>query len=340
MTGRSILLSPRKSAPQLLVVSPALAQANNGNWHTAYRWSRMLGDDFRVSLLPQWRGVEDGDAVAMIALHARRSALSIDAWASHWPQRPLVVVLTGTDLYRDIRTDGDAQRSLRQATHLVALQEHGPSVLPAAVRDKCVVIFQSAAPLHPAVKSARHLQVVMAGHLRPEKDPLTYLRAVEHLQARDDLRFEHIGKALDAALAEAAQATAAQCPHYRWHGELPRGPTRQRIKHAHVLVNASVMEGGAQVVIEAVQSGTAVLASRIGGHIGLLGEAHPGLFEVGNDRALAALIERCRDDPSYLRTLLDHGRARTALFSPDTERERLLHLLQDALRNQPLELQP
>jgi putative glycosyltransferase (TIGR04348 family) len=285
----------------------------------------MLGDDYRVNLLPHWRGAADGDAVALIALHARRSALSIDAWARHWPGRPLIVVLTGTDLYRDIRTDSDAQRSLQQATHLIALQEHGPSELPVALRAKCVVIFQSAALLHPAAKSARHLQVVMAGHLRAEKDPLTYLRAVRHLQARDDLRFEHIGKALDAALAEAAQATAAQCPHYRWHGELPRGPTRQRIK---------------QVVIEAVQSGTAVLASRIGGHIGLLGEAHPGFFEVGNDQALAALIERCRDEPAYLRTLLDHGRARAALFSPDTERARLLHLVQNALQNQPLELQP
>jgi putative glycosyltransferase (TIGR04348 family) len=300
----------------------------------------MLGDDYRVRLLPQWSSAADGDAVALVALHARRSAPSIDAWARHWPKRPLIVVLTGTDLYRDIRTDTDAQRSLHQATHLVALQEHGPSELPAALRDKCVVIFQSAAPLQPAAKSSRQLLVVMAGHLRAEKDPLTYLRAVRRLQPRDGLRFEHIGRALEPALAEAAQATAAQCPHYRWHGELSRGQTRQRIKHAHVLVNSSLIEGGAQVVIEAVQSGTAVLASHIGGHVGLLGEAHPGLFEAGNDAALAALIERCRDDPSYLRALIDHGRARAALFDPDEERTRLLHLVREALRNQPLELEP
>ena len=143
----------------------------------------MLGDDYRVSLLAQWLAAEDGDAVALIALHARRSAPSIDAWARHWPTRPLIVVLTGTDLYRDIRSDASAQRSLQQATHLVVLQEHGPLELPEALRDKCVVIFQSAAPLHPAARHARHLQVVMVGHLRAEKDPLTYLQAVRHLQA-------------------------------------------------------------------------------------------------------------------------------------------------------------
>ena len=333
-------MSPTKSTPPLIIVSPALAQANNGNWHTAYRWSRMLADDYRVSLLPQWRGVEDGGALALIALHARRSAPSIDAWARQWPKRPLIVVLTGTDLYRDIHTDGDAQRSLQQATHLVALQEHGPSELPAAaLRDKCVVIYQSAAPLKAAAKSTQHLQVVMAGHLRAEKDPLTFMRAVGRLQARDDLRFEHIGKALDAALADAAQSTAASCPHYRWLGGLPRGQTRQRIKRAHVLVNASVMEGGAQVVIEAVQSGTAVLASRIGGHLGLLGPAHPGYFDVGDDAALAVLIERCRDEQAFLRTLLVHGDERATLFDPDSERASLLHLVQDALINRSLELE-
>jgi putative glycosyltransferase (TIGR04348 family) len=326
--------------PPLFIVSPALAQANNGNWHTAYRWSRMLSDDYRVSLLPHWHGVEDGDPVALIALHARRSAPSIDAWARHWPTRPLIVVLTGTDLYRDIRSDADARRSLAQATHLVALQEHGPLELPAAHRDKCVVIFQSAAPLRPAAKSTRYLQLLMAGHLRAEKDPSTYLRAAQRLRDRDDLRFEHVGRALDASLADAAQATAQQCPHYRWHGELSHGQTRQRIKHAHVLVNASVMEGGAQVVIEAVQSGTAVLASRIGGHVGLLGDAHPGYFDAGNDAALAALIERCRDEPPFLRSLRAHAEERATLFSPDAERERLLHLMQHALQSQSLELEP
>ena len=48
------------------------------------------------------------------------------------------------------------------------------------------------------------------------------------------------------------------------------------------------MEGGAHVILEAVQSGTAVLASRIDGNVGMLGPAHEGYFEVGDDAGLAA----------------------------------------------------
>jgi glycosyltransferase involved in cell wall biosynthesis len=60
-------------------------------------------------------------------------------------------------------------------------------------------------------------------------------------------------------------------PNYRWLGALPHESTRRRIQAAHVLVHSSRMEGGAHVVIEAVTSGTPVLASRIPGNLGLLG---------------------------------------------------------------------
>ncbi|MEO7336325.1 MAG: TIGR04348 family glycosyltransferase, partial [Caldimonas sp.] len=114
--------------PRVLIVSPALADANNGNWHTASRWSRMLRKHCRIGIARDWSG-EPFDL--LIALHARRSAASIDAWAKAHPDRPLVVVLTGTDLYRDIHQDPVARSSLRQATHLVALQDEGPRSLDA-----------------------------------------------------------------------------------------------------------------------------------------------------------------------------------------------------------------
>jgi hypothetical protein len=63
--------------------------------------------------------------------------------AAH-PRRGLAVVLTGTDLYRDIATDAAAQRSLALAQALVVLQELGAA---GAARARCVasarVIFQS-----------------------------------------------------------------------------------------------------------------------------------------------------------------------------------------------------
>ena len=96
----STSLSP--ALPSILIVSPALAEANNGNWHTASRWARMLRNHCRIGIAPRWNG-EPYDL--LIALHARRSAPSIEAWSAAHPTRPLVVVLTGTDLYRDIRVD-------------------------------------------------------------------------------------------------------------------------------------------------------------------------------------------------------------------------------------------
>ena len=93
--------------------------------------------------------------------------------------RPLVVVLTGTDLYRDIRVDASAQRSLQQATHLVVLQEQGLLELEPALRAKCSVIYQSAPKLAAVDPPRRVLRVVNVGHLRDEKDPETFMRAAD-----------------------------------------------------------------------------------------------------------------------------------------------------------------
>ena len=312
----------------MLIASPALAQANNGNWHTAWRWSHMLRVDCRTGILPVWDG-EPCDA--LIALHARRSAASIDAFALTHPQRPLVVVLTGTDLYRDIATDPSAQRSLQQATHLVVLQDQGVDELPMVLRGKCSVIYQSAPKLLPVPASPRVLRVVSVGHLRDEKDPDTYLRAVRRLGERSDIRFEHIGDPLDPALGAAAQRTQAECPHYRWLGGVPRAATRQHIRRAQLLVSTSRMEGGAHVILEAAQSGTAVVASNIPGNVGMLGRDYAGCFELGDDAALAKVIARARDEPEFLATLRAQTIARAPLFEPAEERRRLLTLIHTAL---------
>ena len=91
----------------------------------------MLRKHCRIGIAQHWAG-EPCDV--LIALHARRSAPSIAAWAEAHPDRPLVVVLTGTDLYRDIRTDASARRSLQLATRLVVLQEQGLLELQPALR--------------------------------------------------------------------------------------------------------------------------------------------------------------------------------------------------------------
>jgi putative glycosyltransferase (TIGR04348 family) len=310
--------------PSVLIVSPAMAAANNGNWHTAWRWCGFLASHFDTAIADEWRG---GDNAALIALHARRSAASIDSYARAHPDRPLIVVLTGTDLYRDIRTDPLAQRSLQQATHLVVLQEQGVDELPKEHRAKCTVIYQSASRLQAGPPPRRVLRVVQVAHLRDEKDPATFMRAAARLHARSDIHFQHIGDALDSTLGAQAAATARAHPHYRWLGPLPRPQTRRHIQSGHLLVSTSRMEGGAHVILEAAQSATAVLASRVPGNVGMLGPGHAGYFELGDDAALAELIERARDEPGFLATLRAQTLARAPLFEPAEEQRRLLDLV-------------
>jgi putative glycosyltransferase (TIGR04348 family) len=305
---------------RIVIVTPALADANNGNWQTARRWARMLGSAYRVRLAAHW---DAGDEALLIALHARRSAASVFAWRQRATRRPLLVALTGTDLYRDIATDADAQASLQLADALVVLNTLGAERLPPALRDKCHVVLQSASARRPLDKPTRHLRALMVGHLREEKDPRTYFRAACRLAQRSDILLDHAGAALDAALGAEAQALAGAQTTYRWLGGIPHAEARRRIQAAHVLVHPSRMEGGAHVVIEALRSATPVLASRIDGNLGLLGTDYAGVFDPGDDAALAAGLERLRDDPDMLAALRAQASARAPLFAPEAERAAL-----------------
>jgi putative glycosyltransferase (TIGR04348 family) len=318
---------------KIVLVSPAAAEANNGNWHTAHRWAKFLSGYCDTSICQSWQAGNE-DFSAMLALHARRSAPSIHAWAAQQPGKPLIVVLTGTDLYRDIQTDADAQQSLKLATHLVVLQDAGLAALSNDLRHKARAIFQSAPRLKPAVKSDVRFKALMVGHLREEKDPLTYIYAAQLCSGKHvDVDFSLIGDALDATLGKQAQQVAAQHPHFHWLGGLPRAETRQRIKRAHVLVNTSLMEGGAHVILEAVQSGTPVLASRISGNIGMLGGDYAGYFEVGDAAGLAALVKRCATEPAFLAHLQSQCAQRAELFEPSLEKRLVLNLLDSALKD-------
>ncbi len=288
----------------------------------------MLSGDYRVQVLARWGGEP---ANAMLALHARRSADSIARWAEHGPRAPLAVVLTGTDLYRDIHADASAQRSLQLADRLVVLHQAACADVPAALRKKCRICLQSATPRQHRAGSPRRLLAVMVGHLRAEKMPRTYFEAARRLAKRSDIRLEHIGAALNPALGDEAAALQASGAHYRWLGALPHGATRRRIQEADLLVHASQMEGGAHVLAEAIASGTPVLASRIAGNVGLLGADYAGYFELGDAAGLSRWLERCRDEPSILGALAAQCARRAPLFEPASERRVLLALVADLL---------
>jgi putative glycosyltransferase (TIGR04348 family) len=310
------------------IVTPALAEANNGNWQTASRWARMLRGQYRVDLYDHWQG-EPADI--LVALHARRSAASIDRWSAERPHAPVVVVLTGTDLYRDIHVDSTAQRSLELADRLIVLHERAVDDLPLRHRAKAIACFQSTTSRVPLIKTAHHLRALMVGHLRQEKDPRTYFEAARRLAQRSDILLDHIGGALDPSLGHEARELQNTTSQYRWLGALSHELTRGRIQGAHVLVHPSRLEGGAHVVMEAICSGTPVLGSRISGNVGMLGADYSGYFEPGDAPGLATLLRRCRDDPAILVSLREQCAARAALFKPVHERTTLRALLDELL---------
>jgi putative glycosyltransferase (TIGR04348 family) len=294
----------------------------NGNRHTALRWAAFLrAAGHRVTVSVQWSA--DSPADAMLALHARRSFASIKAFPA---DRPLIVALTGTDVYRDIHDSPQAREALELAHRLIVLQPKAADELRAALRRKVRVVVQSCATRlrHAPVK--RRFRVCVAGHLRAEKDPMRMLAALPHLP-HPELEVVHLGAALDAGLEAQARAGMAREPRYRWLGGVPHARVLRWLASSHAMVISSRMEGGANVVCEALRIGVPVLASRIPGNVGLLGENYAGYFPVEDELALAGLVARAAGDKRFYSDLKRQARTLRAMVAPREEARALLAAL-------------
>jgi putative glycosyltransferase (TIGR04348 family) len=327
---------PRLATPTLLVVTPYLAAANNGNWRTATRWARLFSPNYQAivqSADVPFAGADRDGAIAMIALHARRSRPAIAAWREARPGRALIVALTGTDLYRDLPAgDADTRASIADADRLIVLQADAPNFVPRTDRGKTDVVFQSARALAPwPHKRGYRLHCVLVAQLRPEKDPATVFAAWNALSPELPIFLTIIGDALDTALGDAASALAVVDPRVRWLGSRPHAWTRQAIKRAHLVLCPSRMEGGANVVVEAITAGTPVIGSRVSGNVGMLGNDYGGYFPVGEAAALTQLLARIWRNPALHDALASQCQHRSELFAPAVERAALMSSLARAL---------
>jgi putative glycosyltransferase (TIGR04348 family) len=284
------------------------------------RWARILRQlGHRVHIADRYSGTA---AELMIALHAWRSADSIRAFRELYPDRPLIVGLSGTDIYDYIDRDpAPVLRSLASADRLVALQELARERVPGRFRDRVRVVHQSAVPLRRSRLERRGgFDVAVIGHLREVKDPFRAAEAARRLPKNSRIRIVHLGAAETSRWAAAAKAEMARNPRYVWRGDRPRADVRRLLGRARALVLSSLSEGGANVISEAVAAGVPVLASRIDGSVGLLGRNYPGYFPVGDTEALAQLLDRIERDPAFRNRLTRAIARRAPLFRPAREK--------------------
>jgi putative glycosyltransferase (TIGR04348 family) len=266
----------------------------------------------------------------LVALHARKSAPSVERFRDEHPERPVVLALTGTDLYDEIRTCPDARRSMELATRLVVLQPAGLAELSEAVRSKARVIIQSAErPLRPAAPDHNVFQICVLAHLRPVKDPLRTAFAARLVPSSSKIQVVHLGSALDETLAQEARKEMAINPRYRWLGERPQVEALRMLASSRLMVLTSRLEGGANAVSEAIACSVPVISSRISGSIGLLGEEYPGYFPVGDTQALSDLLRHAENDAGFYESLTSWCKRRAALFNPANERRAWQDLLRE-----------
>ncbi len=320
---------------KISLITPAPQQSRDGNRTTAMRWARifrLLGHDVRIAV-----SYDGAPADLMVALHAWRSAASIDRFRALYPDRPLVVALTGTDIYDFIDSEPETTLgALTAADALVGLHELVQAAIPKRFHDKLGIIVQSVTP--PRRRSAplkRCFEIVVIGHLRDVKDPLRAAIAARDLPAASLIRIVHLGRAHESGWAERARREMVENQRYDWRGEVSGGTVRRMLARSRLMVLSSIAEGGANVVSEAVAAGVPILASEIDGSVGLLGRDYPGYFPVGDTAALTALMRRTEEEPGFLDQLRAHVVARAPLFEPAMEEDawrRLLARLFDTSR--------
>jgi len=244
------------------------------------------------------------------------------------PNGKVVILITGTDLYESLPAGSElGQRALLEADRIVVVQEAARLRLPEEVREKTVVIAASLDPIEiKAEANATPFAISILGHPRPVKRPFMVIEEVAKHPEWNEVEVWQIGEALDEESSQEGAAWLKKDSRYRWFGGLPREEALALCAKSSLTVNSSILEGGANAVLEAVTMGVPVLASRIEGNVGLLGEDYPGYFEEGE---LGEVLERIIGGEMDLDEWVRLASERLPLFSRETESTSWLELLAD-----------
>ena len=311
------------------IVTPAPPGTLHGNRITALRWHQFLSRlHYQSTVTEQWSGKS---CDVLIALHGLRSYDSIQRFKKAYPNNPVALIMTGTDIYRDLKNSPKVIKSMEMADAIVLLQPDAIQSLPQKFHPKVRVIYQSVKSITRKTPPKRHFLASIIGHLRAEKDPFCAAQCLPLLPSNSKIQLVQLGKAMSPGLKKQAISIEKNVMRYRWLGQLSHSKTLQWLSRSHVMIISSIMEGGAHVVSEAIAIGIPVIASDIPGNRGLLGDSYPAYYPVGDKVALSKLLTKAESDPVFYQKMCKAIAARQKITKTELEQKSIQKLIQTLL---------
>jgi glycosyltransferase involved in cell wall biosynthesis len=216
----------------------------------------------------------------------------------------------------------DARQAVEWAHRIVTLQPLAGQELRSGLRAKVRPIVQSAtAPRTIPLPLRNRFEVCVSGHLRPVKDPFRAAEAARLLPPESRIQVTQVGASMSADMEKRARKEMAENPRFKWSGQREPWEARRLLARSKLLLVTSLLEGGANVVSEAIAAGVPVIHSRIPGAVGILGEDYPGYFEVGDTGGLARMLRHAEVDSAFYASLQKWCRDLQPMVAPEKERE-------------------
>ncbi|QWE16245.1 selenoneine biosynthesis selenosugar synthase SenB [Polynucleobacter sp. AP-Nino-20-G2] len=312
------------------IVTPAPPGTLHGNRITALRWHRFLSHLNYQSIVTEKWSKKPCDV--LIALHGLRSHDSIQGFKKAYPNHPVVLIMTGTDIYRDLKNSTKVIKSMEMADAIVVLQPDAIQSLPKKFHHKIQVIYQSVKGITKKSPPKRHFLASIIGHLRSEKDPFCAAQCLPLLPSNSKVQLVQLGKAMSPEFKKQAISIEKNVMRYRWLDQLSHSKTLQWLSRSHVMIISSIMEGGAHVVSEAIAIGIPVIASDIPGNRGLLGDTYPAYYPAEDKVALSKLLNKAEANPVFYQKLCRAIALRQKITKPELEQKSIQKLIKSLIK--------
>jgi glycosyltransferase involved in cell wall biosynthesis len=178
------------------------------------------------------------------------------------------------------------------------------------------------------------IKLMTVGRLEPEKNPLLVVEALARLQALsgDRYRLTWVGRgAMEDAVRRRAEELGV-ADRITLRGYVPFGePLLALYRRAHVFLHVSLTEGVPQVLVEALASGTPVVATDVGDVRTAVGGGEAALLVPPRDAdAIVAAVQRLVVDDKARERVIEKGLALARKHTLEREADRVAAFIADA----------